>query len=115
MTVHSAETLLVELARLEQALLESSLTTAQPTAAALASTAPFCFDTMPFEAWLQWVFVPRMRQVLQEGVCLTTPCSMAPLAEHQWQNRPEDTRDLAARLAQFDAAINRHFDLRPPE
>lgn len=109
------ESLLIELAQLEQSLLASALATEQPTAAALASTAPFCFDSMPFESWLQWVFVPRMRQVLREGLPLAVPCSIAPLAEYQWQNRPEETRDLTARLVQFDAAINRHFGFTQPE
>lgn len=111
----TVDALLAELAQLEQALMQSTLTSPRPSIQALASTAPFCFDTMPFEAWLQWVFLPRMRQVLSEGHRLTTACSIAPLAEHQWQDRSEETFDIHARLVRFDSIINRYFDLAMPE
>ncbi len=115
MTEPTRDSLLQELRLIEQALLRSVLHTPCPSAEALASTAPFCYDTMAFETWLQWVFVPRMRQVLQEGHTLNAPCSMAPLAAYSWQERAEETQEIQARLARFDVAINRHFGLEMPE
>ena len=39
----------------------------RPPARSLDSTQPFCIDTLRFEQWLQWVFLPRMLQILAEG------------------------------------------------
>ena len=33
----------------------------EPSPEALASTQPFCIDTLDFPQWLQFVFLPRMR------------------------------------------------------
>ena len=38
-----------------------------PSAEALASQEPFCVDTLTFEQWLQWIFLPRMKQLLEAG------------------------------------------------
>lgn len=37
----------------------------QPTMHDLASDSPFCADTLSLEQWLQWVFLPRMKQILE--------------------------------------------------
>jgi Uncharacterized protein conserved in bacteria len=39
----------------------------RPTPEALASTMPFCYDTMDVEAWLQFIFLGRMRELLEQG------------------------------------------------
>ncbi len=38
-----------------------------PSLEALASQEPFCVDTLSFEQWLQWIFLPRMKTILEEG------------------------------------------------
>jgi len=64
---------------------------ARPPEIALGSTEPFCLDTLRFEQWLQWIFLPRMKQILehrrplpaksaifnyaQEYLCKTDPLS----------------------------------------
>lgn len=35
-----------------------------PSAAALASQAPFCCDTMPLQQWLQYVLLRRMQALI---------------------------------------------------
>lgn len=37
---------------------------APPEHEAFSSTEPFCIDSMSAEAWLQWVFLPRMYALL---------------------------------------------------
>ena len=50
------------LAALELALLEAGWWGEEsPDEAALASTEPFCVDTLRFSEWLQWVYIPKMR------------------------------------------------------
>ena len=35
-----------------------------PVPEALASVEPFCVDTLRFEQWLQWIFLPRMKAIV---------------------------------------------------
>lgn len=37
-----------------------------PSAQALASREPFCVDTLEFQQWLQWIFLPRMKVILEQ-------------------------------------------------
>jgi len=52
-----------------------------PKAEAFMSAAPFCYDTMPFENWLQYVFIERMQQLLASNQALPTGASISPMAE----------------------------------
>jgi uncharacterized protein YqcC (DUF446 family) len=52
-----------------------------PDPAALASTQPFCIDTLIFPQWLQFVFLPRMRELLDAGRALPAQCSIAEMGE----------------------------------
>ena len=40
---------------------------AEPSAEALRSATPFCIDTLSFEQWLQWIFLPRMKHILEQS------------------------------------------------
>ena len=73
-----------------------------PDEEALASLVPFCHDTLRFEEWLQWVFLPKMKQVLEteEGL---------PLAEFSLQQLPQPTDRLLELIEQFDDFINRQY------
>ena len=55
-----------------------------PTAAALASTTPFACDVMPFEQWLQFIFLPKMYFLLDNDQPLPRAISIAPMAQHIW-------------------------------
>lgn len=57
----------LQLDKLEQLLRAAGWWSLQaPEPQRLASVAPFCVDTLGFEEWLQWIFLPRMRQILQQ-------------------------------------------------
>jgi len=84
----------------------------RPSAEALASEAPFCFDTLRFEEWLQWVFLPQMRELLERFGTPPENCSMAPLAEHQFTELEKDTERLLAAIAEFDALAWHFFNGR---
>ena len=53
----------------------------RPTAEALASTLPFCYDTLELEQWLQFVFLGRMREILEQGDRLPDSCAIYPYIE----------------------------------
>ena len=67
--------------------LEAELKTQQlwssqpPTKEQLNSQVPFAADVMPFELWLQFVFIARFRYMIEHDVTLPTTMSITPMAE----------------------------------
>lgn len=76
-----------------------------PPAAALQSTLPFCFDTLAFEQWLQWVFLPRFWALLQDNSPLPERCGIAPMAEVWFADKPVDAQELVELLRTFDQVL----------
>ncbi|MCC5852155.1 MAG: YqcC family protein [Alkalimonas sp.] len=76
-----------------------------PSPEALASTAPFCCDTLPFEQWLQFVLLPRMQALLDGGHPLPTKVSILPMAEVAFADYSQDMRLLMYWLGRFDACF----------
>lgn len=73
-----------------------------PPPRAFQSPNPFCFDTMSVPQWLQWVFIPRMRETLSMDVPLPAACQVAPAVELYFEDVGRDCGDLVVLLAQFD-------------
>jgi uncharacterized protein YqcC (DUF446 family) len=76
-----------------------------PTEAALASVEPFAVDSMDFEQWLQWLFLPRMQQLLESGSPLPSACAIQPMAEMVLAERANQGRALLQVLGEFDRLI----------
>jgi len=76
-----------------------------PDPKALASVEPFAVDTMAFEQWLQWIFLPRMTQIIQGGHPLPNASGILVMAETVFADRPEQSRELRRLLAAFDRSI----------
>ncbi|WP_237067363.1 YqcC family protein [Microbulbifer guangxiensis] len=71
-----------QLLQLEMELRREGLWQAEPPAPeALASTEPFCIDTLTLPQWLQFVFLPRMSQLIELEQPLPRQCGIAPIAE----------------------------------
>lgn len=93
--------------------LEAALRTAglwqrqRPPAEALASQQPFCVDTLELPQWLQFVFIPRMRMLLESNQSLPDNCAIAPMVEEFGRDRDLSLDELAAVLARIDAALTR--------
>lgn len=49
---------------------------AQPEADAFNSHTPFYMDTMNLEQWLRYVFIPRMRALIDAGKNLPASCAV---------------------------------------
>jgi uncharacterized protein YqcC (DUF446 family) len=73
-----------------------------PPASALASSAPFCHDTLSFQAWLQWVFIPRARALVDARAPLPPDCNIAPMAELSFGETEWNSDDLIALLRGID-------------
>lgn len=52
-----------------------------PAATALASTQPFCLDTLSATEWLQWIFIPRMQALLEANAPLPKEIAISPYLE----------------------------------
>jgi len=77
-----------------------------PTAQALASTVPFAVDSMSFDQWLQWIFLPRMKEILERGLALPNASGILVMAETVYVDRPEESRQLRKLLDEFDQLIS---------
>ncbi len=58
----------------------------EPTPEALASTQPFCVDTLALEAWLQFVFIPRIRASVEGQAAMPAQCEIKPVVEEAMAN-----------------------------
>ena len=95
------------LRELEVALRVTSLwDTIAPTPAALASEEPFCVDTLSLPQWLQWIFIPRMRAVLDARAALPAKCAIAAMAEVYFMGEEGGARSrVIGILRDIDAAV----------
>lgn len=81
-----------------------------PSAEALASTQPFCVDTLSLPQWLQFIFLPRMSTLIDSGQPLPTKCGIAPIAEeyfrHYFRHNTKNGKTLIALLNQVDELLS---------
>lgn len=80
----------------------------RPSSSALLSPQPFCFDTLTFTQWLQWVFIPKVRGLVAAGAALPDNSDIYPMAEHVFDRPDYDGTELLALIGRFDSLINRH-------
>ncbi|SCZ52136.1 YqcC family protein [Thiohalomonas denitrificans] len=78
-----------------------------PSEEALSSLAPFCYDTLQFHQWLQWVFIPKTKAIVEVGEDWPSRSDIFPLAEHAFREITCDTGMLLLLIKQFDNFINR--------
>ena len=74
-----------------------------PAPEALASVEPFCVDTLRFEQWLQWIFLPRMKSIVEAGQPLPQASGICAMAEVVY--REVRVVSLLEALRAFDALI----------
>jgi uncharacterized protein YqcC (DUF446 family) len=77
-----------------------------PSAAALASTEPFCIDTLNFPQWLQFIFLPRMYALAQAEQLPLGRCEIQPLAEQYFAELHLPVTPLIDCIGRLDTAIN---------
>lgn len=66
-----------------------------PSAEKLASTEPFCIDTLTFSEWLQWVYTPKIHAMMNQSGQLPSVSGLTPIAEEAWRNTPHAPQLLA--------------------
>lgn len=85
---------------------------APPSVEDLASTLPFCVDTLSFAQWLQFVLLARLRHMLAAGVPLPCEISVFPMAQQSFAGLSEDTRCLTEAIALLDEALSGQMVVR---
>ena len=79
---------------------------APPPARLLESREPFCYDTLTFTQWMQWLMIPRMRRILDEDVELPQSSAILPYAE-EFVHGGQHARQLLELIGRFDELISR--------
>lgn len=101
---HQTATLLIN--QLKNELINQKLWQVQrPTAKALASRMPFCFDTLTFQQWLQFVFIERMEMMIKQQIELPTNIALMPIAEDAFNVLNNNHASLLAIIKKIDVLL----------
>lgn len=91
---------------LEQALrAQGQWQPAPPPQQALASQLPFCYDTLEFNQWLQWVFLPRLNTLVEANAALPSESAILEYAEEVYQGEKYNTAEILLAIKLFDEII----------
>lgn len=77
-----------------------------PPQEAFESSEPFCLDTMEFTEWLQFVFLERMKLLVEAGHPLPSASGIAPMAEEHFRVREQSGARLVRALAEMDRLLS---------
>ncbi|PCM46225.1 YqcC family protein [Marinobacter sp. ANT_B65] len=78
----------------------------RPDEDAFRSTEPFCLDTLAFSQWMQFVFLERMKLIIENDHPLPSVSGIAPMAEEYFRGRPESGQRLIRELEAFDQLLS---------
>jgi uncharacterized protein YqcC (DUF446 family) len=85
----------------------------RPPADALGSEQPFCIDTLRFEQWLQWIFLPRMKEILEDSRPLPVKSGILSYAQEYLRKGAPPTTGLLELIKRFDDLIAIQSGARP--
>lgn len=72
---------------------------------AVYSTEPFALDCLQLEEWLQWIFLPRMKTILEMNHPLPASSGIREMAEMVYAEKLQEVATLLEALEQFDQLI----------
>ncbi len=78
----------------------------RPDDSAFESSTPFCYDTMSFLEWIQWVMFPKTLDLITRDLPLPTVCEIHPLAEEEFKLLAQETDELLEEILQLDRLFN---------
>ena len=79
----------------------------RPHEVAMSSRAPFACDHMPFEQWLQFMFIPKMQDLLINKQALPTEITIYPMAQQTLSKDSKNIDKLMLTLVQLDRLLSR--------
>jgi len=71
------------------------------------SQLPFCADTLDFPAWLQWVFLPRLKEIHAKGHDLPFHSQIMPYASHYFSTTHKPKGKIVLLLGKLDSLLNK--------
>lgn len=78
----------------------------KPSEDALASSLPFAIDRLTFVQWLQFVFIVKMRLLLQLKMPLPESIAVAPFAVEYFKSLKNQSTQIIALIRSIDLLIN---------
>lgn len=78
-----------------------------PSPKALASREPFAVDTLTLPEWLQWVYLQRLRALLEADMPLPSGALVKPYAEEYFAQSGEPAGELIVIIDRIDAHLGR--------
>ena len=72
----------------------------------LSSTEPFSVDRLDFEQWVQWIFLPKMKVIIEQGQSLPSVSGIRHMAEHVFGQRRGNWKPLLRHFEAFDLLIS---------
>jgi uncharacterized protein YqcC (DUF446 family) len=76
-----------------------------PSAEALASTQPFCVDTLRFSQWVQFVFMPLLTALIDKRALLPVKSEISPMAQEFCKAEILKGTTLVALFEQLDTLL----------
>lgn len=78
-----------------------------PSPDALASNQPFAIDTLSLPEWLQWVYLQRLRALLEADAVLPSGAEVKPYAEEYFTGSGLPARRLIDIIDRIDNCLGR--------
>ncbi|MED5524474.1 MAG: YqcC family protein [Pseudomonadota bacterium] len=76
-----------------------------PGEQALASTEPFAVDTLDFEQWVQFIYLPKLKVLIGENQAPSN-VSVCPMAEESWRHHGSRLMPLLELIADLDELLS---------
>lgn len=94
------------LSQLEQCLKQTNnWQNTAPSIEQLDSSQPFCIDTLTLPQWLQFIFIPKMRELIELGAPLPQKVEISPYAEEAVKQLAFDAKPLLAVIKTIDESF----------
>jgi uncharacterized protein YqcC (DUF446 family) len=78
----------------------------QPEKNKLMSKAPFCCDTLAFEQWLQFVFIPKITNMVNKDIPLPTKIAITPMAQEAFKAHANQGNELILVISAIDSLLS---------
>ena len=76
-----------------------------PAPQALASTLPFCVDTLSFDQWLQFILIPKLEQLVLLQAPLPTNIALYPMASEAYKEELTEVTPLLRLIGRIDLLL----------
>lgn len=77
-----------------------------PSTEQMMSSEPFSCDVMPLQQWLQWVFLPRMKAIVESDCDLPHACNISVYAQDTIAKLDMDTHSIVELIKAVDVALS---------